>query len=55
MEMKIENNVLTITVPLTQGTPSKTGKTLVVASSNGFMEVPDTNIRVSLNVIKPKS
>ena len=54
MEIKVEGNTLTITCPLGSGVPSKSGKTLVVATTNGFADVPNSNIKVSLNVIKPK-
>ncbi len=55
MEAKVEGNVLTLKVPLSAGVPSRSsGKTLVVASSNGFMEVPGTDLKLSLNVIKPR-
>lgn len=54
MEMKVENNILTITTPIGGGVPSKSGKTLVVATTNGFVQVQGTDLSVSLNVIKPK-
>ena len=53
MEIKVEGNTLTITCPLGSGVPSSTGKTLVVATTNGFTPVDGTDIKVSLNVIKP--
>ena len=53
MEIKVEGNILTITCPLGSGVPSKSGKTKIVATTNGFTPVVDTDIRVSLNVIKP--
>jgi len=54
MEIKLEGNKLTITCSIGSGVPSSSGKTLVVATTNGFVPVPDSNLRVSLNVIKPK-
>ena len=54
MEIKVEGNNLVIKTPLSSGVPSRSRKTLVVASTNGFVDVVDSNIRVSLNVIKPK-
>jgi len=54
MEIKVEGDKLTITTTLGSGVPSSTGKTLVVATTNGFQAVAGTDIRVSLNVIKPK-
>jgi len=55
MEAKVEDGKLILTVPLTSGVSSKSGKTLVVATTGGFQPVPDTNMQFSLNVIKPKS
>ena len=54
MEIKITGDKLTITATLSDGVPSSTGKTLVVATTNGFVAVADSDIRVSLNVIKPR-
>lgn len=54
MEMKVEGNTLTITCPLGSGVSSKSGKTLVVASSKGFVAVPESDLKVSINVIKPR-
>lgn len=54
MEIKVEGSTLTITCPLSSGVPSKSGKTLVVATTNGFIDIAGSNIKVSLNVIKPK-
>lgn len=55
MEIKLEGNVLTITCPLSNGVPSQSGKTLIVATTNGFTVVPNSTLRLSLNVIKPRS
>jgi len=54
MEIKVDGEKLTITATLSSGVPSSTGKSLVVATTNGFMAVAGTDIRVSLNVIKPR-
>lgn len=35
MKATIKNNILTLEIPLNKPTPSKTGKTLIVASSGG--------------------
>ena len=53
MDIKLEGNILTITTELTHGTISASGKSLVVATTNGFVSVAGSDIRVSLNVIKP--
>jgi len=55
MEFKVVGQTLTITCQLSPGTTSKSGKTLLVATTNGFTPVDGTNLRVSLNVIKPRS
>jgi len=52
MTITVANGVMTIVAPLSQGVLSKTGKSLIVASTSGFIPVEGTNYRVSLNVIK---
>ncbi len=54
MDIKLEGTTLTITATISSGVPSSSGKTLVVATTNGFVAVPDSNIKVSLNVVKPR-
>ena len=54
MEIKVTGDKLTITATLGGGVPSSTGKTLVVATTNGFQAIEGTDYRVSLNVIKAK-
>ena len=53
MEAKVEGNVLKITLPLSDGTLSKSGKSKVVASTGGFVSVAGSNIKLSINAIKP--
>ena len=55
MDFKVTGNKLTITVTLEKGTLSSSGKSLVVASTGGFTAVEGTDLKVNLNVIKPKS
>ena len=55
MKLEVKNGNLIITCPINGGTPSKTGKSLVVATTNGFVDVPGSDIRVNLNAIKPRS
>ena len=55
MDIKLEVNKLTIAVLLGDGTPSASGKTLVVATTNGFISVAGSDIRLSLNVVKPRN
>jgi hypothetical protein len=52
MEVKREGNKLTITVELTAGRPSSTGKSVILFSSEGFKWYED--IGISLNVIKSR-
>lgn len=54
MDIKLEGDKLTITATISSGVPSSSGKTLVVATTNGFVSVPDSDIKVSLNVVKPR-
>lgn len=54
MDIKVEGNKLTVTCTLGDGVPSSSGKTLLVASTHGFVPVAGSDIRVSLLVIKPK-
>ena len=54
MEIKLEGNTLTIIATISSGVPSASGKTLVVCSSNGFVGVDGSDIKVSLNVVKPR-
>lgn len=55
IKMEVKGKSLIITCPLNGGVPSKTGKSLVVATTNGFAEVPKSDIKVNLNAIKPRS
>jgi hypothetical protein len=55
VEMKVEGNVLTITVDLSKEFgPSASGKTTIVASTEGNVAVPDREEKVGLNVYKRK-
>ena len=56
VEMAVDGNILTISVDLSkeQG-PSKTGKTIVIGTTQGNVSSPkDDNIKIGLNVYKPK-
>ena len=55
MEIKLSGNTLTITAQLSDGVPSKSGKSNIVATTNGFVGVDGSDIKVSLNVIKPRN
>lgn len=49
-----EGNEIVIRAKLTTGTPSASGKNLTVATTKGFVPVADSNLKVSLNIIKSK-
>ncbi len=53
MDIKLEGKKLTITCEITEGTMSSSGKSRVVATTNGFVGVADSQLKVSLNVIRP--
>lgn len=54
MDIKLEGKKLTIQTEVTEGTVSSSGKSMVVATTNGFVGVPDSDLKVSINVIKPR-
>lgn len=47
-------NEVVIRAKLTTGSPSSSGRSLVVATTNGFVPV-EGNFKVSLNIIKSRS
>jgi len=56
IEMKVEGDILIIKVDLTKEFgPSSSGKTIIIASSEGNQSVPDKDgIKIGLNVYKKK-
>ena len=57
-DLQIKDGKLTASIPLLGKSPSKTGKSILVAGSGGFVPVKDekgTEYRISYNVIKPLS
>jgi len=56
VEMKLENNILTIKVDLTKEFgPSSSGKTIIIASTEGNISIPDKEeVKIGLNVYKKK-
>jgi hypothetical protein len=55
VEMKVEGNILTIKVDLSKEYgPSSSGKTTIVASTEGNITVPERDEKVGLNVYKKK-
>ena len=55
VEMKIEGTILTLTVDLSKEYgPSSSGKTIIVASTEGNAPVPGREEMVGLNVYRKK-
>jgi hypothetical protein len=55
VEMSIAGNILTITVDLSKEFgPSSSGKTIIIASTEGNISVPDREEKVGLNVYRKK-
>jgi hypothetical protein len=56
VEMKMEDNILIIKVDLSKEFgPSASGKTIIIASTEGNISIPDKeNIKIGLNVYKKK-
>ena len=52
VEMKVENNILTIQVDLTKEFgPSSSGKTIIIASTEGNVPIPgDAAAKIGLNI-----
>ena len=55
VELKVEGNILTIRVDLTREFgPSSSGKTIIIASSEGNVSIPDRDEKIGLNVYRKK-
>jgi hypothetical protein len=55
VEMKIDGDILTITVDLTKEFgPSASGKTTIIASTEGNVAVLDRDEKIGLNVYRKK-
>jgi hypothetical protein len=55
VEMSVSGNILTITVDLSKEFgPSSSGKTIIIASTEGNIAVPDREEKVGLNVYRKK-
>ncbi len=56
VEMKVEENILTIKVDLTKEFgPSASGKTIIIASTEGNISIPEKDaIKIGLNIYKKK-
>ena len=54
--MKVEGKKLIIEVDLSvKGTESKSGKSDVLATTSGNVEVPGTDVKIGLNVYRKKT
>ena len=55
VEMTVEGNILTIKVDLAREFgPSSSGKTIIIASTEGNISIPDRQEKVGLNVYRKK-
>ena len=55
VQMTVAGNILTITVDLTKEFgPSSSGKTIIVASTEGNITVPGRDEKIGLNVYRKK-
>jgi hypothetical protein len=54
VEMKVENDILTIQIDLTKEFgPSSSGKTIIIASTEGNVSIPENEAaKIGLNVYK---
>lgn len=56
VEMAVEGNILTIKVDLTKEFgPSSSGKTIIIASTEGNISIPDRDEKVGLNIYRKRS
>ena len=55
VQMTVAGNMLTITVDLTKEFgPSSSGKTIIIASTEGNVAVPERDEKIGLNVYRKK-
>ncbi|MBI1728881.1 MAG: hypothetical protein HYR50_16600 [Candidatus Rokubacteria bacterium] len=55
VQMSVAGNILTITVDLTKEFgPSSSGKTIIIASTEGNVAVPERDEKIGLNVYRKK-
>ena len=55
VEMSVDGNILTIKVDLSKEyNPSSSGKTIIVASTEGNVSIPDREKKLGLNVYRKK-
>ncbi len=55
VELKVDGNILVIKVDLSKEFgPSASGKTIIIASTEGNVSVPDRDEKIGLNVYRKK-
>ena len=55
VQMAVDGNILTIKVDLSKEFgPSSSGKTIIIASTEGNVSIPDREEKVGLNVYRQK-
>lgn len=55
MEAKLEGKTLTLKIELHDGyVRFLCGKRMIVATTNGFTDVPGTNLRINFNITKSR-
>lgn len=55
VQMAVEGNILTIKVDLSKEFgPSSSGKTIIIASTEGNVSIPDREEKVGLNIYRKK-
>ena len=56
VELTVEGNILTIKVDLSKDFgPSSSGKTTIIASTEGNVSIPEREEKIGLNIYKKKS
>ena len=54
MKAIVKDDILHLELPLEKGKRSKSGKTWVVFTTQGFIDIVDTGLKISINVISNK-
>lgn len=53
IDMKVEGDILTIKIDLSKNYgPSKTGKSITIASSEGNVSIPERDEKIGINVYR---
>jgi len=51
MKATLKDNIIYLELPLESGKRSKSGRSLVVFTTNGFKPIEGTELKISINVI----